>query len=157
MINKMNLIIGLSVFAAGLVLIAIIVSLASEGIISNELTEVMIPITIAGCVITTWILTAKYERSKKFRPHIEHLLREKGYVLISERPLNFAEISNTLEFRPTLLINGMPLETYTYKSRNERILRLEDGNGTQSFWFAIIIKTLKNEYTLELRKPPLTD
>ena len=157
MFERRVVFIQLGIFTGLLLLIFGTISLMDKGIIPRNSVSIFIPIEMIGSVILAWTLIGKYQRSKIFRPLIEDKLKEQGYSLLSERPLNMGEILGSLEFAPTILINGTPLESFTYKAHNERMLHVRTDHGTDLLLHAVITKTWRNKIKLEIIKKSRAD
>ena len=120
------------------------------GYIPSDYLNFIIPFLMISTAVTGWIITGRYQRGKVFRPHIEAELSALGYELISERPLTFGEILSTLDIKPAILINGVPLQSYGYISKNERILHVRTSEQEEFELRCFITKTWKRKYKLEI-------
>ena len=102
--------------------------------------------------ITGREIISRYQRNKTFRPHIENELSNMGYELISERPPTFSELLDNLEIAPTILVNGTPFESFTRISQNERMLHVRRSDEVEFELRALITKTWRKKYKLEILK-----
>ena len=150
MFDKKVILISFSLFFGLLLAIFASVELVQLGYIPDDYVSGIIPILMISTAIIGWTLIGRYERSKVFRHHIEAELATYGYELISERPLTLGEILSTLDLKPAILINGAPLQSYGYISKNERILHVRTSQQEEFELRCTITKTWKRKYKLEI-------
>ena len=152
MFEKKVVLIGLSCFTAMLTIIFTAVYLNGRDILPKVILPFIIPTVMIGSIVTSWILFARYQRRKIFRPHIENELARMGYELISERPLTLGELIANLEFEPTILVGGTPIQNMAHISQNERILHVKNEEDEEYELRSIITKTWKKRYKLEIQE-----
>ncbi|WP_458626416.1 hypothetical protein [Winogradskyella sp. PC D3.3] len=108
----------------------------------------IIPILMFLTVIFGWTNSTKYQRSKKLGAKIKHILLEKGFILISERPLKFKEVFQKLDIQPTIIINEIPIQNFKQVSRNKRILIVKNKEQEKFKLNVDIVKKWNKEYNL---------
>jgi hypothetical protein len=146
------IIIQLGLFISLLLAIFGTIELKNIGVISSDSLDYLIPFEMISCAVIGWTVMGRYQRKKTFRHLIQDDLRDQGYDLLSERPLKLEEIVAGVQIAPTILINGMPIESYTYKARNERMLHVRTTQGDEFLLHAVITKTWRNKIKLDLVK-----
>jgi hypothetical protein len=146
------IIIQLGLFISLLMTIFGTIKLKNNGITSRDSLDYLIPFEMISCAVIGWTLIGRYQRKKTFRHLIEDDLRDQGYELVSERPLKLKEMVGGIQIAPTILINGMPIESYAYKARNERMLHVRTTQGDEFLFHAVITKTWRNKIKLDLVK-----
>ncbi len=151
MFEKKAIFIQLRVMIFAAVMAVGIIVLVEKGLISDKAYVFMFFIILLSAIFGS-ILNYRYQRSKVFRDLIEDELKNNGYELLSERPLRFSEVVETLDVKPTILINGIPIAHYSYKSRNERILHVRTTQEDEFSLHAIVTLTWKNNTKLDIRK-----
>ena len=152
MFERKVLLVQLAIFGTLLLVIIGTISLTESGIIPTEAITYIIPAAMVISAITGWAIISRYQRNKTFRPHIENELSNMGYELISERPPTFSELLDNLEIAPRILINGMPFESFTRISQNERMLHVRRPDEVEFELRALITKTWSKKYKLEILK-----
>ncbi len=152
MFEKKVILIQLGIFTGLLLLIFGTISLMNNGIISKDYIHIFFPTAMIGSAILGFKLIGKYQRGKVFRSLIEGKLSKEGYEFVNERPLNMGEILENLEFAPTILVNGTPIDRFNYKARNERMVHVRTDQGQSFLLHVVITKTWKDELKLTIVK-----
>lgn len=124
----------------------------TQRIIPDEKAHYVVLPIMFGSTIFFWIWIGRYQRSKIFGPLIEMQLKNKGYTLISERPLNLEETIRTLEIRPAILVGGVPIQSYGYIARNERMLTVINEHEREMLLHVAITKTWNKTIKIEILK-----
>ncbi|MBN8652465.1 MAG: hypothetical protein J0L67_13615 [Cytophagales bacterium] len=126
------------------------ISLMETGILPEESINIFIIFEMVGGVVLAWILIGNYQRGKVFKPLIEKKLNDKGYTFVSERPLSLIEILSSLDFSPTITINGMPIQSFGHKACNERMICVKTDQGKELLLYVVITTKWSNEIKLEI-------
>ncbi|HQQ97160.1 MAG TPA: hypothetical protein PLX35_07845 [Cyclobacteriaceae bacterium] len=109
----------------------------------------LMPATGLGFLIWNYV----QDRQIAFKREIEVKLMNLGYAYMSERPLTFGE---TIESAPSILINGLPIGSFTYEKRYERMIRVRNQIGVELLLHASVI-IAKSRVRLEIRKKVRVD
>lgn len=152
MFERKVIVIQVVIFVGLLLLMSGTNSLAESGIVSNDSFRVYIIIEMIGGTVLGWILIGRYQRSKVFGHLIEHMLKDQGYALIRERPLTFAEIFDNLEVAPAILINGTPVDAFLNRSRNQRVIYVQNSQGVSLLLYAVITTTWGGKIELDIKR-----
>jgi hypothetical protein len=133
----------------------IMVIITISGIFINYLPY-SIPLFFSPLIIYA-IIYHKLKNRKKITPFAAEEFKKKGYEIISERSLGFIEgfSRGKFEIKPTILINNLPFERYTYITQFQRIFTVANSENKIFEIHTSITKKWNGKVVVEFLEKPV--